>query len=252
MGTLSKENVGILVEREALEGELRSFQKQIDAALSPEFAEARKKYSELIEQRAAIRAASAVYSRVIDTRNKLAQIATGSTPREQSDETPVTQYMPKSVLDDFAKLVETLLQAWHFPNATNAYFDDAKRDLVIGGKPRGSRGRGSCAITHSAFTIALLDYCRQRQMPHPGFVILDSPLLAYKEPQGDDENIAGTDLKMRFYEHLIGFIGQQQLFIVENTQPPLELLEKVHVEVFTGNPNIPRFGLFPITYKIMI
>jgi hypothetical protein len=124
-----------------------------------------------------------------------------------------------------------------------------KRDLVIGGKPRGSRGRGLCAITHSAFTIGLLDYCRERQMPHPGFVVLDSPLLAYKEPQGDDENIVGTDLKQRFYEHLIEFIGKEQLFIVENTEPPADILKTTNHETFTGNPNEGRYGLFPAVAK---
>jgi hypothetical protein len=249
VAALSKENVGILVERETLEGELRGLQEQIDAALSPEFAEARKTYSEMIEQRAAIRAAVGVYRRVVDTRKKLDQGADATSKPELEEKTEVAQYMPKSDLDDFAKLAEKILQAWHFPNATNVYFDETKRDLVIGGRPRGSRGSGLCAITHSAFTIALLDYCRTREMPHPGFVILDSPLLAYKEPQGDDENIAGTDLKPRFYDHLIKFIGEQQLFIVENTDPPADILARVHHEDFTGNPNIGRFGLFPALTK---
>jgi hypothetical protein len=56
-------------------------------------------------------------------------------------------------------------------------------------------------------------------MPHPGFVILDSPLIAYKEPKADDEGISGTDLKPRFYEHLETFAGQQQVFVVDNTEP---------------------------------
>jgi hypothetical protein len=86
-------------------------------------------------------------------------------------------------------------------------------------------------------------------MPHPGFVILDSPLLAYKEPQGDDENIAGTDLKERFYEHLLEFIGEQQLFIVENTEPPPDILKAINYETFTGNPNEGRYGLFPVVPK---
>jgi hypothetical protein len=42
--------------------------------------------------------------------------------------------------------------------------------------------------------LALFEYCRSRSMPHPGFVILDSPLIAYKEPMPDDENITFTDV----------------------------------------------------------
>lgn len=246
IAALSKENIAIVSERKTRESELRKLQEKIDAALSPEFTNARKRYAELIEGRAALRMATGVYKRVLDTRKALDAHKQKDTSSELPEEhATIQQYLPKSVLDDFAGLVQSLLKAWHFPNASNSYWDDTTRDLVIGGKPRGSRGRGSCAITHSAFTIALLDYCRKRVMPHPGFVILDSPLLAYKEPQGDDENIAGTDLKIKFYEHLVAFIGDQQLFVVENTEPPAYILEKVNHAVFTGNPNIPRFGLFP-------
>jgi hypothetical protein len=84
-------------------------------------------------------------------------------------------------------------------------------------------------------------------MPHPGFVILDSPLLAYKEPKGEDEGIAGTDLKPRFYEFLSTFAGSEQIFIVDNTTPPENFLGQA-LE-FTGNPEIPRCGLFPCITK---
>lgn len=250
VATLSKENAEILKVRDALEAELRTFQKQIDAALTPEFTKARETYFQLIEQRASVQAANSLYQRVLETRKRLNGSSVPQKPEPEGEEAPVAQYLSKSILGVFSKVVESLLQAWHFPNATNVYFDEGKRDLVIGDKPRGSRGSGSCAITHAAFTIALLDYCRARKLPHPGFVVLDSPLLAYKEPQGDDENIAGTDLKPRFYEHLRKFIGKQQLFIVENTEPPADILEKVHHEVFTGNPNMEgRPGLFPPIVK---
>jgi hypothetical protein len=80
-------------------------------------------------------------------------------------------------------------------------------------------------------------------MSHPGFVILDSPLLAYKEPKGEDEGIAGTDLKPRFYKHLEKLAGHQQIFVVDNTEPPENFRAKALQ--FTHNPEIPRYGLFP-------
>jgi hypothetical protein len=250
VSVLLKEGSSNAGERTKLETELRRLQKNIDAALSPEFGQARKSYAELIEQRSSVRHAISVYRRVTEIQARIAQNPSLKPAKEPDEyETPVEQYLPKSALDQFSGLVQTILQAWHFPNATNTYFDEGKRDLVIGGKPRGSRGRGLCAITHSAFTIGLLDYCRQREMPHPGFVVLDSPLLAYKERQGEDENIAGTDLKQRFYEHLIEFIGGQQLFVVENTEPPPSILRTINHETFTGNPNEGRYGLFPAISK---
>ena len=139
--------------------------------------------------------------------------------------------------------VSDILQQWHFPGATDVYFDEKTKDVVIGGRPRGSRGAGLCAITYSAFTLALFQYCRSRNMPHPGFVILDSPLIAYKEPMPDDEDISSSDLKPRFYEHLEKFAGSQQIFVIDNTDPPAEYAAKgTH---FTANEKYGRYGLFP-------
>jgi len=247
---ITAENTGVVTERRTLEDQLRGYQQQIDAALSPEFGSARKSYEELIEKRANIRQAAVIYKRLLATRRRLDEPATTPPPPEKpepNESTGVYQYISKTVLRDFSKTVEKILQEWHFPNATDVYFDEVTRDIVIGGRARGSRGAGLCAITYSAFTIALFEYCRSRKMPHPGFVILDSPLLAYKEPKGEDEGIAGTDLKPRFYGHLSKFAGKEQIFIVDNTTPPESFISRA-LE-FTGNPEIPRYGLFPYVAK---
>jgi hypothetical protein len=242
--TITVENTGIVAERHTLEGQLRRYQQQIDAALSPEFGSARKAYEELIEKRASIRQAGVIYKRLLATRRRLDEPTAPPKERpEPSEPSTVDPYISKWVLREFSKTVEQILNEWHFPNATDVYFDEVTRDIVIGGRARGSRGAGLCAITYSAFIVALFEYCRSRNMPHPGLVVLDSPLLAYKEPKGEDEGIAGTDLKLRFYEHLSKFAGTQQVLIVDNTTPPPDFISKA-IE-FTGNPDIPRYGLFP-------
>ncbi len=43
---------------------------------------------------------------------------------------------------------------------------------------------------------------------------------------------SGTDLKLRFYEHLQTFAGNEQIFVVENTDPPEHFLERA--TQFTG------------------
>ncbi len=244
VASLIKEQTSILAESQLLEGELRTYQQRIDAALSPEFSSARKLYEELIEKRAKIRQAILINKKLQATRKRLDEPnlpVEKPTDREASVE--VEQYVPKSVLQSFSKTVESVLQKWHFPNATDVYFDEMTRDIVIGGRARGSRGAGLCAITYAAFIVGLFEYCRSRKMQHPGFLILDSPLLAYKEPKGEDEGIAGTDLKARFYEHLDQLAGQQQIFVIDNTEPPETF--RARALQFTHNPEIPRYGLFP-------
>jgi len=152
--------------------------------------------------------------------------------------------LPDSVAHDFSLRVSKLLKAWDFPGDCLVHFDKETTDFVIDGKPRGSRGKGLRAITHAAVTIALLEYCLENDMPHPGFVVLDSPLLAYFKPEGDDDRqLQGTNLKESFYSYLIDHHRtDSQIIIVENQHPPDSALDGLRMTVFTGNPNEGREG----------
>lgn len=246
VNSLTTENTGVVKQVAQLGVELKSYQQQIDNALSPDFAQAREQYTKLIEKRSQIVQAIALRSRIKTMQRRLDE-PTKSVNKEEpvaEEKSPeVAQYISTSVLRDFSMTVGEILRQWHFPSATDVYFDDKTKDVVIGGRQRGSRGAGLCAITYSAFVLALFEYCRSRSMPHPGFVILDSPLIAYKEPMPDDENISTSDLKPRFYEHLEKFAGSQQVFVIDNTDPPAEYATKgTH---FTANEKYGRYGLFP-------
>ena len=61
-------------------------------------------------------------------------------------------------------------------------FDLSSYDLIIDGKERRNNGKGVRAITHAAFKVALMLFCRERNLPHPGFLVLDTPLLTYRDP----------------------------------------------------------------------
>jgi hypothetical protein len=202
--SLAAEKVTVGQDATAFRGNLKDYQREIDNALSPDFSRARDEYTKLIEKRAKVLGAINLQRRIKDMRRVLDEPTKPPKPEPIREEhsSEVTQYISKSVLREFSLTASEILQRWDFPGATDVYFDEKAKDVVIGGRPRGSRGAGLCAITYSAFTLALFEYCRSRQLPHPGFVILDSPLIAYKEPLPDDESITSTDLKPRFYEHL--------------------------------------------------
>jgi hypothetical protein len=250
VSSLTTENTGVVREVAQLGVELKGYQQQIDNALSPDFSQAREEYTKLIEKRAAVVNAIALQNRIKAMQRRLDE-PTKPVKKEETiaeEKSPeVAQYISTSVLRDFSITVGEILQAWHFPGATDVYFDEKTKDVVIGGRQRGSRGAGLCAITYSAFTLALFEYCRLRNMPHPGFVILDSPLIAYKEPLPDDEDIAASDLKPRFYEYLEKFSGDQQIFVIDNTDPPSAYAAKGIR--FTANEKHGRYGLFPVVKK---
>jgi hypothetical protein len=149
------------------------------------------------------------------------------------------------VADNFAQHVEQVLSGWHFPETGRVFFDPKAKDLVIAGKPRGSRGKGLRAVTHAAFTIGLLEYCRKNRKPHLGFVVVDSPLLAYRAPEGTDDDLRGKDLLLQFYKYLSRVPETEQVIIIENDPPPADIAELPQVLMFTKHPRHGHYGFFP-------
>jgi hypothetical protein len=155
-------------------------------------------------------------------------------------------------MDDFAQTVSKVLTEWQFPGDRRVSFDDGGYDLRIDGKRRRDNGKGVRAVTHSAFKVALLMFCRERNLPHPGFVILDTPLLTYRDPirtnsplSADETALRNTSLKEFFFEHLSRVSSLGQIIVVENVDLPPNINTLGSVETFTGDPRNGRFGLFP-------
>lgn len=64
VAALTKEQTEVIRERKTLEGQWRQYQKQMETALSPDFAEVRKKRDALIERRSKIQQAIALSKRI--------------------------------------------------------------------------------------------------------------------------------------------------------------------------------------------
>jgi hypothetical protein len=215
----------------------------IQQTVAPQVGDERVVFSALVEKRASVQRSVELYTRklVLEER-KLALLQEDEDIGERNSE--VVYGIPIAIAHDFSKKLSTILKAWDFPGDCLVHFDNSLTDFVIDGKPRGSRGKGLRAITHAAVTIGLLEYCQEHGLSHPGFVVLDSPLLAYFKPEGDDDfALKGTDLKERFYKYLVEHHAtESQIIIIENQHPPLGLEDELAMTVFTGNPNEGRFG----------
>ncbi len=104
-------------------------------------------------------------------------------------------------MHDFAQVVSSVLEEWQFPGNRHVSFDEGSCDLLIDGKHRRDNGKGVRAVTHAAFKVALLIFCHDRNIPHPGFLVLDTPLLTYRDPIKSNEPLSEDEQALK--EHVI-------------------------------------------------
>lgn len=226
-----------------IEEELHGIASQLEQTIAPELTKRRAGYGDLADKRGEVREALSLMETLRDMeqrRESLNQSGGGERAANVADGD-----LPSAVAERFALKVEAILKDWHFPEAERVFFDSKSRDLMIAGKQRTARGKGLRAITHAAFTIGLLECCRDQGTPHPGFVVLDSPLLAYRAPDGDEDDLTGTDLNEQFYKHLAALPDNRQVIIVENSNPPADIIKRPQSLIFSRNPHSGRYGFFP-------
>lgn len=145
--------------------------------------------------------------------------------------------------ETFSKEVEALLRSWHFPSLDRVTFSEGDQDIVISGRTRASHGKGVRAIAHAAFNLALLNSCLKKEMPHPGFVLIDSPLVVYREPDTDEGGFS-HDVKDAFYRSISEEFQASQVIIFENEDPPTDLGAGANIIRFTGASH-GRQGFIP-------
>lgn len=226
------------------DNEYKASEQELNEIASPAVSTERASYNLLVSERADVRFSLEKINRLKRLTVQRAELD-AEQPEAAGGPSGTKTQVSKNVVDEFAQKIEGILTEWHFPNAKRVFFDEGKRDFQIAGKDRGSTGKGLRAITHAAVKIGLMEFCRERSLPHPGFVVLDSPLLAYWKPEGDDDDLRGTDLKEMFYRYLLGLRKDSQVIVVENEHPPEFVSGEGNVIVFTKNPHQGRYGFFP-------
>lgn len=145
------------------------------------------------------------------------------------------------------KEVETRVENWQlFENPKVAFNKDRKVwDITISGKSRNSYGKGFRALTYTAFTLSILKYCIKEKKPHPSFVIIDSPLVVFKEP---DPVLTGKEnsIKYNFFSDILENFNNEQVIIFENEDVPKDLESQINLIKFSKNLNIGRYGFIPV------
>ena len=141
--------------------------------------------------------------------------------------------------------ISNLLDKWNLFKSPQVSFDLKTYDLEINGKKKASFGKGYRAIINSALSLAIMKYNILRGLPHPKIVVIDSPLITFKEKDSGEEKISEV-VKSSFYKYLAENFKKQQVIVLENADPQKELLDKINYYHFTKNKNNGRYGFFPV------
>lgn len=243
---LAKATRSLEAEQEGLQRRVERLSVEIDGldveleTVKPLEAATRRSYEDLDATRHRIRQGLALWQRMDELLRKKTQLEAfkpKSLPRGS-----VTAGIGGVTGHEFATTVQSVLHAWRFPGLPTVSFDDKTHDILIDGKSRRANGKGVRALMNAAFKIGVLLYCRQKELPHPGIVVLDSPLLSYRDPltsrhgelDADEKEVKDSGLKDHFYKFLVDQKDSAQFVIIENDPPPIELGDKSKVTLFVG------------------
>lgn len=133
------------------------------------------------------------------------------------------------------------MTGWNYPKADKIEFDVRQKDIVISGVPRRLFGKGFRSISYSAFVLGVMKYCIEENLPHPGIVVLDSPITSYKE-EDNVEDKTSDDLQEKFFEFLSESEKDNQVRILENKKPSKKIIDQINFIEFTKSHKSGRYG----------
>ncbi|CAM3202013.1 hypothetical protein PANO111632_07795 [Paracoccus nototheniae] len=212
---------------------------RLDQVLAPGRQRTQATLNDLVRRRLHLQALEddrGQYARLVTMRQELE----GQLPRSKSTQTWAP--LDPAALTRFCREVEAVLKAWSWADDVRVEFEEDRDryDIKVNGKPRRSHGKGLRAVLHAAFSVALLCYCRDRRTPHPGFLVLDSPLTTVKQrlgtpretPAGEDE-IDGR-IEPMFWNALSSLDPGLQIIVLENKEPAENLHDVLNLQLFAG------------------
>lgn len=199
---------------------------------------------ELVALRSGIEKSLGLYDQIADLQRMKAQIEDDA----QVDGVVVSEGLNLGALREFSSELSMRLGHWGYPDAQTVRYDRAQQDIQAGDQFRSAHGKGVRAILHAAFTLGLAQYCFDRDIAHPGFVVLDSPLVTYRPPDNlENEEVDAalpTGIVAAFYRDVQNrFDGQ--VIIMENLDPTEPLDDDSVDVVFTKRSDQGRYGFFP-------
>jgi hypothetical protein len=243
LGDLASRHAEVLTAGREARDRVRELEvnlQELDKQLAPQNTDLR----ELVNLRRGVEKSVGLYERVADLQRMRNQIEDDVA----TDAKAASVGISLAATREFSSELSKRLKTWGYPQADSVRYDRIVQDIQAGDQYRSSHGKGVRAILHAAFTLALAQYCFDRDVPHPGFVVLDSPLVTYRPPDAPDTSLLDESLPKgvveAFYRDVqTNFDGQ--IIIMENLDPT-EALHADSIDVpFTHRRDMGRYGFFP-------
>ncbi|WP_148359072.1 AAA family ATPase [Peribacillus simplex] len=243
---LESKNHNIYNEIITEEKEYQQVKQQIDNELKPTQNSLKEKINKEVQARL-------IKAKIDFLKNKLfrfetqrqATIPTYNPAEEAINFTDNIKKLIDINIGHLSDLMNTYLLNMKFPEvqvgSKNVIFDPKTNDFIVNGKARSVYGKGYRAIIYSVFLISLMKLCKEKNLPHIGFVIIDSPLTTYQaaEEVVKEEEKIPDELKGRFI-NTFASEKDSQIIILEN-KFPMEMKDINFIE-FTRDRNKGRYG----------
>ena len=148
----------------------------------------------------------------------------------------------------WASEIRTLLASWGVCEASaHVRFDWETLDISVEGRARPEQGKGVRALWCAALILGLMFRARNRDEPHPGFVVLDSPLTTYRSRDPEEGDEVSYEVEAAFFRSLLerGHNAAQdtQVIVFENKEPPVDVQQAANHIRFTARASTGRSGL---------
>ena len=150
----------------------------------------------------------------------------------------VKEHLDYGFIETISKDIKTLLEKSHYDNLLTAVFDKNTMDVVVNGKAKRSNGKGYCAFLNTTVALALARYMIESAKYAPGLLVLDSPILSFKET---DDKKPSDSMRNGLFENLVSQDNALQLIIVENEIPSIDYKGSNLIH-FTKNREEGRYG----------
>jgi len=187
--------------------------------------------------------------KLINMNSRISELSDKIDNAKSDDNKVEIKKLSDELIQEFCDIIEVFLKDWGFLTKGDVLFDKKNSDIIVAGKTKASYGKGARAIINSAVILSIMKYCLDREIPHPAFVILDSPLTTYKERDkkiSEKKEDINKGIKESFFRDLAKVKEDWQIIIFDNELPPSDL-ENITYHHFTGNLEINRAGFIPKT-----